>query len=63
MNTLIITLNPYKLAILVGIISRLTLIYYFKELFKIVIKKVVTKNLKGFLVLKDLVGKKIRETL
>ena len=43
--------------------GRLTLIYYFKELFKIVIKEVVIENLKGFLVLKGLVGKKIKETL
>ena len=60
---LIITLNPYKIVILVRSINRLTLIYYFKELFKIVVKEIVIKNLKGLLVLKGLIGKKIRETL
>ena len=62
-NTLIITLNPYKLAILIGSIDRLILIYYFKKLFKIIIKKVVVKDLKGLLILKRLIERKIKEIL
>ena len=43
--------------------GRLTLIYYFEELFKIVSKKVAKGELEGLSVLEGLVGRKIRETL
>ena len=56
-NILIITLNLYKIIILIGSIARLALIIYFKDLFIIVVKEILKDKIENLIVIKGLVSR------